>query len=230
MKRAMLAALALLLGEVGQAMAGPIQAYSTADTTGNQNYGGNLGLDFNVISPITITALGAFDSGGLAFSPGVTVGIYQRIPGGNPNTDTSGALLGSLTITNQGTLMGNYSFVQLKTPLTLAAGYYDVDAVGFNGTNLDLNEYIGGSIQTNNGGGLLSFVGSGRFDPNSTLDFPSQTTDNQGFNTSPHVFGGGSFLYTSASPTPEPSAFILFGIGLAAMGVYGWRRRKLKAA
>jgi len=43
-------------------------------------------------------------------------------------------------------------------------------------------------------------------------------------------------LYNSASwsataqPIPEPSTFILFGIGLAGMAVYGWRRRKQAAA
>jgi len=37
-------------------------------------------------------------------------------------------------------------------------------------------------------------------------------------------------LVTEATPTPEPSTFILFGIGLAGMAVYGWRRRKQAAA
>jgi len=32
------------------------------------------------------------------------------------------------------------------------------------------------------------------------------------------------------TPTPEPSTFILFGIGLAGMAVFGWRRRKPVAA
>jgi len=216
----------LLSCPVGNAKAGGTQAYFTSDTTGNQAWTGNLGVDFNVNSAITVTQLGAFDSGGLGFDPGITVGLYQRLPGGDPNTDYNGTLLASVTITGtQGTVSGNYRFVDLTTPLTLQAGYYDVDAVGFNSTNLDLNENGGGGslIQTNDGGGLVSFVGSGRFDGNSALDYPTLTTDDQGFNTSAHVFGGGSFIFSPASAVPEPSSIALFGIGGIALIGCLWR-------
>jgi hypothetical protein len=223
-----LAVFGLLLGSAGQGRAD--QAYFTADTTGNQAWGGNLGLDFNVNAPITITALGAFDSGGLAFvDPGITVGIYQRQPGGDPNGDHTGLLLASVTITGaQGTVSGNYRFVDLASPLNLTPGFYMVDTVGFNGTNLNLNENAndGSLIQTNSGGGRLSFVGSGRFDGNTSLDYPISTTDQQGYNTSAHVFGGGSFLFSSPASVPEPSSLTLLGIGVAGMAGYVWRRRR----
>jgi hypothetical protein len=116
-------------------------------------------------------------------------------------------------------------------PDRAARHFYDVDAVGFNGLNVDLNENIAGKaplISTDSGGGLISFVGSGRFDGNGGLDYPSLTTDEQGFNTSSHVFGGGSFLFAPAT-TPEPSTFVLMGgVGLGLIG-YGWYRRKRPA-
>jgi hypothetical protein len=226
-----LISLALMLVSSGQANAGPIQAYFTGDAVGNQDFGGNLGLDFNVNAPITISALGAFDSAGTPFAPGVTVGIFQRLPGtADPSGDHTGALLASVTISGSTPISsGGYQFVPIA-PLTLPSGFYSVVAVGFNNSNLDLNENFndGSQIQTSSGSGLLTFVGSGRFDYNTTLDYPFFTTDQLGYNTSSHVFGGGSFLYTAA--TPEPASMTLLGFGIAGMAGYGWRRRKQTAA
>src|SRR3954470_11993347 len=49
-----------------------------AGTAGNQNYGGSLGLAFDVNVPITITDLGAFDDGSDGLKSVINVRIFDR--------------------------------------------------------------------------------------------------------------------------------------------------------
>ena len=56
------------------------EAYADGLQVGNQtNFTGSLGMDFTVVNPITVTQLGAFDSGGDGFTEvdGCTVSILQ---------------------------------------------------------------------------------------------------------------------------------------------------------
>src|SRR5436190_1438802 len=65
----------LLTARQGRAQ---IIAYDAPLQPGNQAWTGNLGLDFDVNSPIRITSLGAFDNNGDGFTGTVTVGIFDR--------------------------------------------------------------------------------------------------------------------------------------------------------
>src|ERR1035438_4853570 len=72
-----------------------------------------LGMDFVVNTPVTVTELGAFDSGGDGFANTIHVGIY------NVNT---AALLGSADLIGTvGTLIAGSRFVSV-TPFTLNPG------------------------------------------------------------------------------------------------------------
>ncbi len=130
-------------------------AYTVAaNAVGNQAYGGSLGMDFDVISTITISQLGVFDSGSNGLSSPINVRIYNR------NTQ---AVVASLAFAagQSGTLINGSRFMALATPLTLSAGFQGViEADGYNASELNGNTI---SQVTNTGGGAISFVGSSRY-------------------------------------------------------------------
>lgn len=191
-------------------------AYDATVQPGNQGWTGNLGLDFNVTGTraILVTALGAFDNNGNGFTGGVTVGIFNRVTG--TQVGPSATISGS-----GGTLVNGDRFVAVA-PFTLAPGEYSVVAVGFNAIDLNGNVNCVGNatdacVPANpytasmmNPGGVLSFVGSGRFDANTTLDFPA--TVPAGF--PPNVFLAGTFqfqTYVAATLTKTLPNEINFG-------------------
>jgi len=167
-------------------------AYDAAVQAGNQGFTGNLGLDFNVTAPIVVTSLGAFDNNADGFTGTITVGIFDR-------TATT-LVAGPLTFTGTaGTLVNSDRFMALASPVILPVGTYSIVAVGFNATDLNGNSTIAGfTPPTENAGGSISFVGTGRYDSNTTLDFP--TTVPPG--TPSNVFAAGTFQFTAvAAPT-----------------------------
>jgi hypothetical protein len=189
-------------------------AYSTPNKGGNQGWGGNLGLDFDVNSPIVVTQLGTFNHNQGTFGPSTTiiVALWSRNHTGSTpndtNADTAGAPLPLATMAfyqyDPGTLVGNYAFKPLATPLTLQPGSYTISAHGYNGDDLNGNEDIPNfAVGTDDGGGLISFVGTGRFDPSPGLvpagGFSPLTTAAQGVTIgSAHIFAAGSFQYKAA--------------------------------
>jgi uncharacterized repeat protein (TIGR01451 family) len=146
-------------------------AYDVTRQPGNQNWPGNLGLDFDVTSPIIILQLGAFDNNGDGFSGSVQVAIFNR--------DTLSQVTPSVTFTGtSGTLVNGNRFLTLSPAVTLPVGHYSVVAVGFNNTDLNGNASNAGNSDTfigsteNTGDGTILFVGTARYDANTTLAFP----------------------------------------------------------
>jgi hypothetical protein len=144
---------------------------------GNQNFTGNLGLDFDVSQPIVIQALGAFDSNGDGITGPVQVAIFNR--------DTTSQVTPAVTFAGNGTLVNEDRFLPLVPAVVLGPGHYSVVAVGFGAADLNGNSgcvgnaaasCFGGNtfkLSKENGDGLITFVGSGRFDGNATLDYPT---------------------------------------------------------
>lgn len=188
-------------------------AYSTVNKGGNQGWGGNLGLDFDVSSPIVVTQLGTFNHSQGTFGPSTTiiVALWARNHLGSTPDDTGPDTAGSLPLAtvafylyDPGTLVDNYAFKPLASPLTLPVGSYTISAHGYNGDDLNGNEGIPNFlVNTDDGGGLISFVGTGRFDPAPGLvpagGFSPMTSAVQGYpNATAHTFAAGSFQYIAA--------------------------------
>jgi hypothetical protein len=154
----------------------------------------NYGMDFDVNRPIVITSLGLFDSGqsgwdvkgGGPFFYDYAVELFDR------RTQSS---LGSVQFTpdDPGTLIGGSRFKPLAKPLVLPAGFQGTIAANI---ATDGNKPFGSydkqpvTWTTNNDGGAVSFVGSGRHGVTGT--FPIETDSGP-----PNAYAAGSFLYSS---------------------------------
>jgi len=181
-------------------MPGSITAYIVpSGTIGNQtlpvSQTQSMGNDFDVVSPITISSLGVFDSGGDGLVGTLIARIYNR------DTQVSVASL-IFTSSDPGMLAGGSRFKNLPSPITLPTGFHGVCSVAYLGTTSlepDGNLRAGsGNWTTNNGGGLLSFVGMGRHSLMGTGDaFPNIVESAP----APNNFAAGTFNYSAAAGT-----------------------------
>ena len=202
------AVIALVLGGVAHA---DFIAYDvTNGLVGNQVYSGAVGMDFNVVNATMLTQLGVFDSGGDGLASSKLVSIYNR--------DTQ-ALVISVTIAagTSATLINGSRFVSVS-PITLTVGgHYSVIASGFTNADPLYNSSFPNAVvpsTLNTGGGLISFVGTGRYSDNPNV-YPTITDTIP----RPNPYAGGTFQFAAV---PEPGSIALFGIG--ALGLIGYRR------
>lgn len=130
-------------------------------TIGGQNFGGALGMDFDIIQPTVISALGVFDSNSDGIDPGSTLTAYLYSRTGN-----SGSVIATLTFTaaNPGVLVDGSRFKALPSPLILSNGTYTIVASGFGTANPNGNLCCNAKAwTTDDGGGLIAFVGASRY-------------------------------------------------------------------
>jgi hypothetical protein len=214
--------------------------YNAAGDAGNQAWTGNLAEIFSVSSPITVVALGAFDNGSPTLAATINVGIYDfgynaAAPVGGPQAWVAQETFypGTYTIVN-----GNDVYLMLSTPVTLQAGWYELDAVGFgasqpNGNTLCTvgngtctgNPDTGSSLNT-----LGGIVGTANlynespnnhpiyydtYDTGTSLDVP---LDNWSLG---NQFSAGAFAVS-----PEPGTLLLLGTGLLGLAFVAFRKAK----
>jgi hypothetical protein len=129
-----------------------------AGTVGQQAFNGPLGMDFDVHQSIVITDLGVFDSGSDGLAVPLTARLYNR--------DTQAEITElSFAAGQTGTLIGGSRFLPLPSPVVLPAGFHaTIVAEGYGPTEPDGNQGIQPiTLTTDNGGGLIDFVGPSRF-------------------------------------------------------------------
>jgi hypothetical protein len=131
-----------------------------------------IGMDFEVLSPIVVTRLGAFDSGGdgLNASSTLTTQIFNR---NNPTPQVAASA--GFSPTDPGALIGGSRFKSLAEAVLLTNGSYCVVGYGYDGNNRNGNLGTGNAKTwtTDNGGGLIAFVGGGRYGPVAPGAFPA---------------------------------------------------------
>jgi len=130
-----------------------------AGTVGNQNFGGSLGMDFDVAQPITIESLGVFDSGSDGLANNITAHLYDRL-----NTSTAIATI-VFTPGDAGTLVDGSRFKPLASPITLPVGFQGtIVGEGYSAAESLGNNGVAPIVRnTDDGSGAITFVGGGRF-------------------------------------------------------------------
>ena len=235
----MLVALLSVASVAGWGISIPVIEYK--NILGNQTWTGALSFAFEVTRPITVDALGVFDSQSNGLASDIYVEIRQITKLGNSSCSpgptcmfsNSGTTLAPSPLTsatffnyNSYTLLGGARWQNI-TPVTLAAGYYMLTTRGYGsgepnynaggGTPVHVNALnnLGGAIVWGIGPQYGNAYGEGEVDLPTIWDF-----HNKG---GPTIrYGAGTF-----SVVPEPATYALMGtVGLA---LYLLRRRKAAA-
>ena len=187
-------------------------------TVGNQGFGTGLGMDFDVgATPISISSFGVFDDASDGIGTGITlsVSLWERDPA-DP-TLSLGQVGPTVTFTNgdPGILVDGSTFKALAAPINLPAGFQgSIVAYGFAAGGTDQNGNAGGFPlpefgTTDDGGGLISFVGTSRFGLGGEGVYPD-TPDGGNANR----YGAGTFEFNAI---PEPATGTLAALAFSML-------------
>jgi hypothetical protein len=160
-------------------------------TFGNQDFGGSLGMAFDVGRPVRVTWLGVFDSGGDGLFLTITAVLYNR---------ATQAPVATLVFTPEdpGELIGGSRFKPLPTAVSLAAGFQGTMAVS--GYGAEEQNGNAGAVDlglTTFGGAMLTFVGTSSYSL-AANSFPD-TADGGPANR----YAAGTFAFEPDLPDPR---------------------------
>jgi hypothetical protein len=204
----------MMVGFLGLALSAGVARADQAITFGaapddfTAGFDGTRGWEFTLSQAINVTALGFWDADGDGLANAHEVGIF----------DTSSALLISATVPS-GTvapLVGpdGFRYVTLLSPLLLDPGTYRIGAT-FSDTDAD---QAAREVAPAAAAGL-TYVGP-RFTTGAGLSDPTEPSGN-----AEGIFGP-NFQFNPVGVVPEPSTFILAGLGgLSLVGVLRRRGR-----
>jgi hypothetical protein len=194
------AVFAATMAFTGSASAATVVYSNPTPLVGNQNFGGELGIDFTVNKAVRVSQLGAFTNGE---SP-ISVTIYN--------------LAGDVVVASEtialAPVVGDYAFSTLGAPVVLAPGDYQIAANGYNGSN-ELFNPDGGSLAGTTAtspivfnslfGALTSTGAYYNLTPGSAA-----TT----FDTGTPNYGAGTFV----ASVPEPATWAMMLLGFIGLG------------
>jgi Lamin Tail Domain/CotH kinase protein len=175
-------------------------AYSIpTGTAGVQNYGGALGLDFDVLRAVEVSQLGCFDHQSNGIATGVTVSVQLWRRSGTPVAldidPVAAGTQATLTFTQAsgGTLIGGQRFKNLAGPVALAPGSYTIVAYGYGAAELNGNSNGATPfpVTTDGGSGAINFTGGGRYGTAGT--FPGTVDGGPAAR-----YGAGTFVFKEA--------------------------------
>lgn len=161
----------------------------------------SLGYQFVTTTPLQVNSLGYYDSGLDGLVANHSVGIYSA----------GGTLLGSAVVgPSATTLLGDFRYVNLASPINLATGttYYIAGTVG---GDSDGWVYQASNILTSG----INYTGSYYALKATSLTFPVSPATTREYMT----------VSFDATPVAEPQVYTLMLARLATVGLVGHRRR-----
>ena len=205
------------------------------------SFSGTIGYQFLVgPNPVTVTALGFLDGPNTAVpnnAPG-TAGSGDGLLGSHQIGlwTTGGTLLATVTVDpSTGYLTGDFKYVDLTTPVILAANtQYRIGAY-VSATDGDVfrdrnNGGSGYTAPTVSDPPFAQLIGGSQpvyaapfFSSTNAFTFP--TTGNAAVGSSGFVGPNLKFLDAVTAPVPEPSSICILSFGLMTLGLYHQRRR-----
>jgi hypothetical protein len=188
---------------------------SQGGTIGNQPPNGafNVGVKFNVDSPITVTSIGIYDSGQNGIVGDLTAFLFSIPAAGSPLELESATFHGSNYV-----YVGHYAYQTFNIPLTLGVGTYYLGGIGWSTNDPEHNGFYSGNDESFVVSTLVTFL-SAPYDPDNGTKFVPASDE-----TGRNYFESANIQFDAA--TPLPATLPLFATGLGVLGLMGRRRKR----